>query len=1496
MSVDLGSAVGRILLNTKGFTDGLNTASKSLNSFQQKTSTITNHINGIGKSITNVGSSMTKKVTLPIVGVGTAIVKTTATFESKMSKVSALSGATGKDLTMLSNRAKEMGAKTKFSASEAADAMGYMALAGWDAKQMYAALPGVMNLAAASGEDLANVSDILTDNISAFGLSAKDSNEFADVLAATMSKSNTTVGMLGESFKYCASAAGALGYDYKDVALALGIMADSGIKGSQAGTTLRAVMTRLSTDAGATSKQLGALGVLTEKLGVQFYNADGSTRDLSDVLEDCRGKWKNLTAEEQANYAKKIAGQTALSGFLSLMNTEDDTWNKLKQSINGASEAYDGQGMAAGQAQTMIDNLSGQVTILKSTLESLAISLGELMLPYVKDFVAKIQDLVAKFNSLDDTQKMTIIKFAALAAAIGPVLLIFGKITTAVGSFMNIMSGFAGVGSKVASSITSLTTYFTNMKEATALAKAGFTGFAAEAQASAAAASPLGAALGSISLPVVGVVAAIGTLVAAFATLWKTNENFRNNVTGIWEGIKQKFNDFCQGIVDRLNALGFNFKDIVDVIKSIWLGFCNLLAPIFEAAFNQISNIFGTILNVITGLLDVFIGLFTGNWSQLWNGIKEIFGAIWDGIKGTFTNVLSALQGIFETVLGFFGTTWSECWNNIKNFFVNIGSSIVSAVSSFVNNVIKFFSQLPGNIAKVVSNVISSITKFASDMGKKAIEAGKSFLNGVVNFVNKLPERMGYFIGLIIGKVIKFTLDMTTKAKQAGKNFLNGVINFIKNLPSNIATWFNNTINKAQTFVTNMVSKAKQAGQKFVTNVINFIKNLPSKVATWFTNTINKAGSFVTNMATKAKSAGQKFVTNVVSFVKNLPSKVATFLTNTISKVSSFVTNMGSKAKQAANNFKNNIVNGVKSIPSKMASVGNNIVQGLWNGINGMKNWVIDKVKGFGEGLLDGIKAALGIHSPSKRAKKEVGEMFGEGVIQGVKAKKKNAKKSASELGQIILDAAKEKLDRLQTFNKISKDQEVDYWRTILKSCKKGSKAYLEAYKNLQQAKKDARAQDLSDAEAYWDKYTTYHNVSKEQEADYWKGVMSKFKKGTDEYLQAYKNYKSAKQAIQSEDLSNAEAYWDKYTTYHEESLADEVVYWDSIRQTFKEGTEERLAADKKYLSAKQALQDKEKELTEQYKDDIAKVYSDLNDKIAELNKGYEDAVNDRKNAILNVFNLFDAYEKKESVTKETLQNNLQSQVDAITDYNSNLQALASRGIVPDELFQEIANMGVDATQNIAAMNTMTDEELKQYVELWKSKTKLATEEAQKELEPMKDNVEKSIQDAKAAAQKELENLKITYEKQLNNIYTVSSTISNKTGVSISTSMASGINSASSSVQQSMSSLVGIVRDGVNTINSLVSSAKSAVNSVSTMTTKAGTLVNGSHKNGLNRVPYDGYIAELHEGERVLTKEEADAQDNGHGDTFIFNSPKAIDEKEAARQMKKVKQQLSLSY
>ena len=1394
MSVDLGSAVGRILLNTSGFTSSLSKAEKDLNSFGKSASTISTKVQGVGKSITKFGSNMTKKVTLPIAAAGTAIIKTTATFESKMSKVSALSGTTGKSLDMLSNRAKEMGAKTKFSASEAADAMSYMALAGWDAKQMYDALPGVMNLAAASGEDLANVSDILTDNISAFGLSAKDSNKFADVLAATMSKSNTTVGMLGESFKYCASAAGALGYDYRDVSLALGIMADSGIKSSQAGTTLRAVMTRLATDAGASSKQLGALGILTKRLGVQFYNANGSTRDLSDVLEECRGKWSNLTAEEQANYAKKIAGQTALSGFLSLMNTEDEVWNKLKESINGASEAYDGQGMAVGQAQTMLSNLSGQVTILKSTLESLAISLGELMLPYVKEFVAKIQDLVTKFNELSDEQKMQIIKLATLAASIGPVLLIVGKLTSSIGSIVNVMGVFSKTGSKVISSITSLTTYFTNMREATMLANAGFTAFATEAEASAAAASPLGAAIGAISAPVIAVVAAIGVLVAAFATLWKTNDDFRNKITGIWNDIVAKVQSFCQGIVDRINALGFDFENITEVIKAIWFGFCDLLAPVFEGAFSQISTIISYVLDTITGIMDIFIGLFTGNWEQCWNGVKEIFGAYWDLITGMLENIFNTIIGVVDTALGFVGTSWEECWNSIKDFFANIGQSIVYAVSSFVDNVISFFSDLPGNIAKFISDVISNVAKFAVDMKNKAIETGKNFLNGIIDFVKNLPERIGYFIGFVIGKVIKFALDMKTKAIETGKNFVNGVIDFVKNLPSNIATFF--------------------------------------------TNTVNKAKAFATNMSDKAKDTGKNFIDSIVSFFKNLPSNVAKFFTNTISKATTFVTDMKDKATEAAKGFFDNVVNGIKNLPQKMVEIGGNIVKGLWNGINGMKDWVIDSVKGFGESLLKGIKDALDIHSPSRRAKKEVGEMFAQGVIDGVKAKKKNAKKTASELSQIIVDAAKSKLDKLQTYNKITKEQEIDYWRAVLKSCKKGSAAYLEAYKNLVQAKKDARAEELSDAEAYWD----------------------------------------------------------KYTTYHEETLADEVAYWDSVRKTFKKGTEERLAADKNYLDAKQALLDKEKEITQQYKEDVAQVYSDLNDEINELNKSYEDAVEDRKNAILSVFNLFDAYETKEGSTKDALMDNLQSQVDAIADYNNNLQTLASRGIIPDELFEEIANMGVDASKNIAAMNTMTDEELNKYVSLWQQKTELATQEAKKELEPMKENVESSIEDAKKSADKKLKELKETYKSDLNEINYVSEYIAKKTGLNICKGMSTAIDSSKSSVKKSMNSLVTIVSDSMNKINSLMSNVQTSVTSVSTMTTKASKAVNGSHKNGLNRVPFDGYIAELHEGERVLTKEEANAQDNGSGDTFIFNSPKAIDEKEAARQFKKVKQELSLSY
>lgn len=501
-------------------------------------------LQNIGSSVENVGKKFLT-VTAAVTGIGTAAVKTAADFDSEMSKVSAISGATGDDFDQLRAKAREMGAKTKFSASEAASAMEYMAMAGWKTSDMLNGIEGIMNLAAASGEDLATTSDIVTDALTAFGLSAADSGHFADILAAASSNANTNVSMMGETFKYCAPIAGALGFSAKDTAEAIGLMANSGIKASQAGTSLRTIMNNLSGEVTFVDKNIGEVTIATS-------NADGSMRSLNDILADCRVAFSGLSESEKAANAEALVGKNAMSGFLALMNSSETDINKLR----GAIENCDGA--SESMAETMQDNLNGQLTILKSQLEELAISFGDILMPTIRKIVSAVQQFVDKLNSMDKSTRETIIKIGLLAASIGPLLIVLGKTISTVGTAMR---GFSSLAKGVRLLITHVGS-----------ASGVF--------------SKLGVVLGGLSGPVVAVVAVIGTLVAAFMNLWNTNEEFRTAITGIWNDIVSKVKGFCDQLTQRINGLGFDFKDVTEVLKAVWDGFCQVLAPLFEGAFS----------------------------------------------------------------------------------------------------------------------------------------------------------------------------------------------------------------------------------------------------------------------------------------------------------------------------------------------------------------------------------------------------------------------------------------------------------------------------------------------------------------------------------------------------------------------------------------------------------------------------------------------------------------------------------------------------------------------------------------------------------------------------------------------------------------------------------------------------------------------------------------------------------------------------------------------
>lgn len=950
MAVDVGSAVGYLDLDISGFLAGLRSAQSEADSATKNIATkIGSNLQSAGKSITSAGKTLTTHVTVPIVGLGTAAVKTTSDFESAMSKVSAISGATGSDLDALNQKAQEMGAKTKFSATESAEAFTYMAMAGWKTEDMLQGIDGIMALAAADGLDLATTSDIVTDALTAFGLSADDSGHFADVLAAAASNANTNVSLLGESFKYAAPVAGALGYSAEDTAIALGLMANAGIKGSQGGTALRSSLSRLI-------KPTDDAAALMEQYGLSMTNADGSMKSLGEVMEMLRTKMGGLSEAEQAQAAATLFGQEAMSGMLAVINASDSDYEKLTSAIYGAD------GAAQQMADTMLDNLSGQLTLLKSALEGLAIQFGEILMPYIKQFVQWLQNLVQKLQEMTPEQKEQIVKWAAFAAAIGPVLLAVGKLVTGIG---NVISVFG-----------KLKTAIPAVKGALVAVKGAIAG---------------------ISAPVVAVVAVIGTLVAAFATLWKTNEEFRNKITAIWNQIKGTFDKLCQGIVDRLNKLGFDFENIGEVLKAIWEGFCNFLAPIFEGVFQNIANTFDTIVNVILGILDFFIAIFTGDWEGAWDAIKGIFESIWNGIVAWLQNIGNTLLGILDVICGWFGTTWDNTWNSIKQFFVDIWNSIVSfftniidtiktSVSNFVTTIINFFAQLPTNIANFITNAWNSVVTWATNMVNKAREMGQNFLNAVVEFFTDLPYKIGHFIGSALTNVALWVVNMVNKAREMGQNFIKNVVAFFTQLPGKILQFITSAWNNVTQWATNMVNKAREMGTNFINNVVSFFTQLPGKIQRFISSALNNVTTWVSNMASKAREAGSQFINNVVSFIQQLPGKIKQFLDSAINNLRTWVTQMGQKGKEAVQSLINNVISAASGIASKVMSIGSDIVSGVWNGIKNAASWFINQVKGFFSGIVDGVKDALGIGSPSKVFRDEIGKWLPPGVAQGFKA------------------------------------------------------------------------------------------------------------------------------------------------------------------------------------------------------------------------------------------------------------------------------------------------------------------------------------------------------------------------------------------------------------------------------------------------------------------------------------------------------------------------------
>lgn len=784
-------------------------------------------------------------------------------FTSTMSEVSAISGATGEDFEKLEACAREYGATTVFSASNAAEALKYMSLAGWDADQSTSALGGVLNLAAASGMELGAASDMVTDYLSAFAMEAGDAAYFADLLSYAQSHSNTTAEALGEAYKNCAANLNAAGQDVETVTSLLEGMANQGYKGSEAGTAMAAIMRDITNGMKDGAIKIG-------ETSVAVMDAQGNFRDLTDILTEVEAATNGMGDAERAVALSSTFTADSTKGLNLILNEGMDKIAGYEEELRGAS------GSAEEMANIMNDNLSGDVAAMNSAFEELGLKIYDALESKLRAGVQFITNgVIPAIEWLGGHIPEVTIAVSGLGAVIAA---------------MN----WGTISSKIA------------MVKG-ALVK-------------------LAAALGGVSLPAIAIIAVITAVALAFTNLWKNNEEFRNKITAIWDGIKAKFDEFGQGIVDRLNALGFEFEDITEVMKAVWDGFCEVLAPIFEGVFQQISNILSEALDILTGLFDIFAGIFTGDWDMVWQGVQEVFGAVWDFVVATFENWISTFTSLADTVLGWFGTDWETVWTNVKTFFTDTWNSIVSFFSGILSGI---YSSVTGTMTEIhdtFTNIWDSITGFLSG----AWETIKNIVTVGIMAVKEIISAAFQIITLPFRFIWENCKDTVLSIWETIKSVIGEKIDAVKEKITTVTTAISNVASAAWNAISSTASSLWEGIKGTIGSKIDAAKEKVSTATSAITSVASSAWSSVSSTASSLWSTISSTVSSKISAARSAVSSATSTITSVASSAwSSVSTAASSKWESVRSTISSKLSSAKSTVSSLMSGITSTMSSGL---------------------------------------------------------------------------------------------------------------------------------------------------------------------------------------------------------------------------------------------------------------------------------------------------------------------------------------------------------------------------------------------------------------------------------------------------------------------------------------------------------------------------------------------------------------------------------------
>lgn len=726
-------------LNWQGVKDGESAAKKSGDGFTVLKGILAN----LATAGIAVAAGAVKDFCSEVVEIG-------QTFETSMSKVSALSGATGDDLATLEAKARELGASTTFSASQAADALGYMALAGWDTEQMLAGVGSVLTLAQAGEMELAAASDLVTDYLSAFNMEASETARMVDVLSYAQANANTTVEGLGMAFKNCAANANAAGMDVETTSAAISMMANQGLKGSEAGTALNAVLRDMTE-----KMEDGAIAIGEQSVAVM--DAEGNYRDFTDILADVQAATNGMGDAEKAAALQSTFTADSIKGLNLMLNAGAD------EMVGFRDELYGCAGAAEETAATMTDNLGGDLAAMNSAFEELSLKIYDglqeplrsavqfitgTVVPGIEGFMAWLTTGTQEFDEFGNVVGETASPLSQLASTVQSMV----PVLAAAGGALLAYEGYSlavTVAEKARAAATTLVDNATKLLN------------------------------GTMKLNPIGIVITlIGALVAAFLYLWNTSEEFRNFWIGVWDAVKAAVQPLADWVMANvITPLVSKFQEFQTLFAGLW----DAIVANVTSAWEQIAPIVQAGMQVIQAIIGAVMPVIQAVWDGAWGLISSVFTAIWDNISNTVNTVMGVIQGIIQVVTGIISGDWDAVWSGIKQIFESIVNGILQAAANVFNALTSIISSVLTGIYNVWASIWNSVFSVASSIWN----AISSNIGGVVNGIwNNITNTFNSLVGTVLG-IFNSVKEAITNPIETAKNTVGGIIDTIKGFFSN---------------------------------------------------------------------------------------------------------------------------------------------------------------------------------------------------------------------------------------------------------------------------------------------------------------------------------------------------------------------------------------------------------------------------------------------------------------------------------------------------------------------------------------------------------------------------------------------------------------------------------------------------------------------------------------------------------------------------------------